>query len=56
MKKRKQNHFTKVFENNLKNLKNNWKDIKSLISMKSSFEILQHYSYFEMKTLNIQKE
>ena len=37
MKKSKQNYFTKFFENNLKNLKNTWKGIKSIISMKSSF-------------------
>ena len=37
MKKSKQNYFIKVFEKNLKNLKNNWKGIKSIISMKSSF-------------------
>ena len=33
----KKNYFTKFFENNLKNLKNTWKGIKSIISMKSSF-------------------
>ena len=37
MKKSNQNYFTKSFENNLKNLKNTWKGIKSIISMKSSF-------------------
>ena len=37
MKKSKQNYFTKFFENNLNNLKNTWKGIKSIISMKSSF-------------------
>ena len=37
MKKSKQNYFIKFFEKNLKNLKNNWKGIKSIISMKSSF-------------------
>ena len=36
MKKSKQNYFTMLFENNLKNLKNTWKVIKSIISMKSS--------------------
>ena len=36
MKKGKQNYFTKFFENNLKNLKNTWKGIKSIISMKNS--------------------
>ena len=37
MKKSKQNYFTKLFENILKNIKNTWKGIKSMISMKSSF-------------------
>ena len=36
MKKSKQNYFAKFFENNLKNLKNTWKGIKSIISMKNS--------------------
>ena len=36
MKKSKQNYFTKFFESNLKNLKNTWKGIKSIISMKNS--------------------
>ena len=34
--KSKQNYFAKFFENNLKNLKNTWKGIKSIISMKNS--------------------
>ena len=37
MKKSKQNYFTKFFENNLKNLTNTWKGIKSIIYLKSSF-------------------
>ena len=36
MKKSKQNYFTKFLENNLKNLKNTWKGIKSIISVKNS--------------------
>ena len=36
MKKSKQNFFTKFSENNLKNLKNTWKIIQSIISMKIS--------------------
>ena len=35
MQKSKQNYFTKFFENNLKDLKNTWKGIKSIISVKS---------------------
>ena len=37
MKKSRQNYFTKFSENNLKNLKNTWKGIKIIISMRSSF-------------------
>ena len=37
IKKSKQNYFTKFFEDNLENLKNTWKGIKSITSMKSSF-------------------
>ena len=36
MKKSKQNYFTKYFETNIKNLKNTWKGIKSIISLKNS--------------------
>ena len=36
MKKSKQNYFIKFFENNLKNLKNNWKGIRIVISVKNS--------------------
>ena len=56
MKKSKQNYFTKFLENNLKNLKNTWKGIKSIISVKTLLQILQHYSLIKMKTLIIQKE
>ena len=36
MKKSKQNYFTKYFESNIKDLKNTWKGIKSIISLKNS--------------------
>ena len=36
MKKSKQKYFTKYFETNVKNLKNTWKGIKSIISLKNS--------------------
>ena len=36
MKKSKHNYFTKYFESNIKNLKNTWKGIKSIISLKNS--------------------
>ena len=45
MKNSKRNYLTKFFDNNLKNLKNTSKGIKSIISMKSSsnFPILLTY-------------
>ena len=36
MKKSKQNYFTKYFGSNIKNLKNIWKGIKSILSLKIS--------------------
>ena len=36
MKKSKQNYFTKYFETNIKNLKNTWKGIKSIICLEIS--------------------
>ena len=36
MKKSKQNYFAKYFESNIKNFKNTWKGIKSIISLKNS--------------------
>ena len=36
MKRSKQNCFSRYFETNLTNIKNNWKGIKSIISMRSS--------------------
>ena len=36
MKKSKQNYFIKHFETNIENLKNTWKEIKSIISLKNS--------------------
>ena len=34
MKKSKQSYFRKYFEYNIKNLKNTWKGIKSIVSLK----------------------
>ena len=39
MKRSKQNCFSRYFETNLTNIKNNWKGIKSIISMRSSSTI-----------------
>ena len=36
MKKSNQNYFAKYFESNIKNLKNTWKRIKSIILLKNS--------------------
>ena len=36
MKKSKQNYYERFFKNNLNNLKNVWKGIKSLIAIKHS--------------------
>ena len=36
IKKSKRNYFTKYFESNIKNLKNTWMGIKSIISLKNS--------------------
>ena len=36
MKRSKQNYCSKYFESNLINIKNTWKSIKSIISMRSS--------------------
>ena len=36
MKKTKQNYFTKYLESNIKILKNTWKEIKCIISLKNS--------------------
>ena len=35
MKKSKQAHYDRYFEKNCKNMKNTWKGIKSLISLKT---------------------
>ena len=49
MKKSKQNYFAKYFESNIKNLKNEWKAIKSIISLK----ILPHaHPIFKISIVN----
>ena len=42
MKKSKQNYYEQFFKNNLNNLKNIWKDIRSLIAIKNSFASNMH--------------
>ena len=55
MKQSKQNYFTKLFENNLRNLKNTWKGIKSIIYMKSSLSNSRTLLTFQNETFVIQK-
>ena len=52
MKKSKQNYFTKFFENNLKNLKNTWKSMKSIIYTKSSFSNTQTLLTFQNENID----
>ena len=37
MKKRKQKYFNNYFQTNVKNIKNTWERIKSIISLKSKY-------------------
>ena len=39
MEESKQNYFTKYFESNIKNLKNTWKRIKNVISLKNPAQV-----------------
>ena len=54
MKKSKQNYFTECFESNIKNLKNTWKGIKSIISLKHSASSSLNLLNFNNKLLNDQ--
>ena len=56
MKKSKQNHFTKFFENSFKNLKNTWKGIKSILSMKSSSSNYQTLLTYQNENINNSEE
>ena len=40
MKRSKQNYYSEYFESKLTNIKNTWKGIKSIISMRSSSSII----------------
>ena len=42
MKKRKQNYYERFFKNNLNNIKNIWKGIRSLITIKHSSALNIH--------------
>ena len=50
LKRNKQNCFTKYFESNKTNIKNTWKDIKSIISLRSSSLITPTLLTFQNET------
>ena len=52
MKRSKQNNYTKYFENNLTSIKNTWKEIKSIISMRSSSSITPTLLTFQNETID----
>ena len=52
MKRSKQNYFAKYFESNLANIKNTWKGIKSIISMRSSSSITPTLPTFQNETID----
>ena len=51
MKKSKQKNFTKIFEN-LKDVKNTWQGIKSIISIKSSFSNFPTFLTFQNENID----
>ena len=55
MKRSKQNNYTKYFENNLTSIKNTWKEIKSIISMRSSSSITPTLLTFQNETIDNSK-
>ena len=52
MKRSKQNYYSKYFESNLTNIKNTWKSIKSLISMRCSSLITPTLLTFQNETID----
>ena len=52
MKRSKQNHYSKYFESNLTSIKNSWKGIKIIISMRSSPTITQTLLTFQNETVD----
>ena len=52
MKRSKQNYYSKCFESNLTNIKNTWKGIKSIISMRSSSSIIPTLLTFQNETID----
>ena len=55
MKKSKQNYYSKYFESNYPNIKNTWKGIKSIISMRSSSSITPTLLTFQNETIDNSK-
>ena len=51
MKQHKQNYHTKYFENNWNNIKNTWKGIKTIISIKNITATVPHSIEFNSKTI-----
>ena len=51
MKQSKQNYYTKYFENNWNNIKNTWKGIKTIISIKNITATVPHSIEFNNKTI-----
>ena len=52
MKRSKQHYYSKCFESDLTNIKNTWKGIKSIISMRSSSSITPTLLTFPNETLD----
>ena len=51
MKQSKQNYYTKYFENNWNNIKNTWKGIKTIISIKNITPTVPHSIELNNKTI-----
>ena len=56
MKRSKQNYYSKYFEGNLTNIKNTWKGIKSIISMRSSSSTTPTLLTFQNETIDNPKK
>ena len=52
MKRSKQNNYGKYFEGNITNIKNTWKSIKSIISMRSSSSTTPTSLTFQNETID----
>ena len=52
MKRCKQNYYSKYFESNLNNIKNTWKGIKSIISMRIFSLVTPTLLIFQSETID----